>query len=519
MPQPEPAIALRGITKRFGPVWANQGIDLEITDGEVHALVGENGAGKSTLMKILAGLYLPDEGEILVRGRRRRIDGPRRAIGLGIGMVHQHFMLVGRFTVTENIILGAEPRRDRLLVDYRAAAARVRELCRQSGFDLDPGARVLDLSVGQQQRVEILKVLYRGADILVLDEPTAVLAPQEVRELLANLRALRDQGKTIIFIAHKLDEVLAVADRVTVLRRGRVVGTVAAADTTPERLAELMVGRHVLAVRRRGERVQGEPCLVVRGLGVPGLGGRRALEDVSFSVRAGEIYGVAGVEGNGQAELVEALVGLRPAATGAISIGGQTVQAPARPGAPRARFSVRRTRSLGVAYIPSDRHRQGLVLAMRAWENLILGRHRRKEYRRGPFFWSRMILPLAQAAVREFDVRLASLRDPAGSLSGGNQQKLILARELGSGPRVVVAAQPTRGLDVGATEFVENKLLEARAAGQAVLLVSADLDQLLALADRIGVLRAGRLVAEFTADASTREEIGQWMLGGGDRGR
>ena len=499
-------LELREVTKRFPGVVANDHISLEIDRGEIRALVGENGAGKSTLMKVLSGLYQPDAGEIRLDGRRVVIDSPRRAIELGIGMVHQHFMLIPRFTVLENIVLGSEPARGGVLRE-REARRVVGELCRRYEFALDLGARVEDLSVGAQQRVEILKVLYRGAEILILDEPTAVLAPQEVRELFVNLRHLRDQGKTIIFISHKLDEVLEIADRISVLRRGALVGTVRREETDRAALARMMVGRPVLLELEKGPYRPGEDRLVVEDLTVPGPGGRPAVRRVSLRVRAGEIYGIAGIEGNGQSELVEALSGLRRASAGRILIGG----------VPVTEGRVRRIRELGLAHVPEDRQRRGLILAMTVWENGVLGLHRSPSFARRGWLQVGAIKKHAQSLVREFDIRLPGLDIPVRNVSGGNQQKLVLARELGREPTVIVASQPTRGLDIGATEFVRQQLLRARDRGRAVLLVSADLEEVLSLSDRVGVMYGGELVAEFRPDEVTPEEIGHYMLGGRSR--
>lgn len=518
-------LELREVTKRFPGVVANDRISLEIDRGEIRALVGENGAGKSTLMKVLSGLYQPDAGEIRLDGRRVVIDSPRRAIELGIGMVHQHFMLIPRFTVLENIVLGSEPARGGLLRE-REARRIVGELCQKYEFTLDLGARVEDLSVGAQQRVEILKVLYRGAEILILDEPTAVLAPQEVRELFVNLRHLRDQGKTIIFISHKLDEVLEIADRISVLRRGVLVGTVRREETERAALARMMVGRPVLLELEKGPYRPGEDRLVVEDLTVPGPGGRPAVRRVSLRVRAGEIYGIAGIEGNGQSELVEALSGLRRASAGCILIGGVSVteatmrrmrpvtEGRVRRARPVAEGRVRRLRQLGLAHIPEDRQRRGLILAMTVWENGVLGLHRSPSFARRGWLQVRPIKKHAQSLVREFDIRLPGLDIPVRNVSGGNQQKLILARELGREPTLIVASQPTRGLDIGATEFVRQQLLRARDRGRAVLLVSADLEEVLSLSDRVGVMYGGELVAEFRPGEVTPEEIGHYMLGG-----
>ena len=504
----ETVLELRGITKRFPGVLANSRISLEVRRGEIHAIVGENGAGKSTLMKIVTGLYPPDEGQIIYRGRPVSFRSPRQAIAAGIGIVHQHFMLVADFTVTENVILGAEPGRHGL-IDPKDAHRRVAELCQRYGLKLDPGARVEDISVGEQQRVEILKVLYRGADLIILDEPTAVLVPQEVEELFEHLRTLKSQGKTVIFISHKLDEVLRISDRITVLRRGRVVGTMPASGVTREKLAEMMVGRPVLFDLKRKEAAPGEPVLSVRGLGVTAAGGRAALSDVSFDVRAGEIYGIAGVEGNGQTELAEAIIGLLRVTSGSIHLMGKDI----------TNLPPDKVRPLGLAYIPEDRHRQGLVLPMTVWENAVLGSHRSPEFARGSRLLFKNIYRAVDEGVRRFDVRLASIMSPVQNLSGGNQQKLILAREFRGDPKFILAAQPTRGLDIGATEFVRQQLLDARDAGAAVLLISADLEEVLSVADRIGVIYNGRIQAEFTRDEADARELGLYMTGAKGGGR
>ena len=495
-------IELAGITKRFPGVLANSRISLQVAPGEIHALVGENGAGKSTLMKILYGLYQPDEGSIAVRGTRVTLDSPRHAIVLGIGMVHQHFMLIPRFTVTENVILGSEPARaGRIEMD--AARTRVRALCDQYGLALDPDAEVGTLSVGEQQRVEIVKVLYRGAEVLILDEPTAVLTPHEVDDLFANLRRMRDEGKTIVFISHILEEVLAIADQITVLRRGQVVGTLPARGATKAQIAEMMVGRPVLMDLSVPVVEPGPVRLRLEDAVVAGARGRPAVRGVSLAVRGGEIYGIAGVEGNGQSELVEALVGLRPLASGRLIIADQEM----------TRAGPYGIRLLGVACIPEDRHLRGLVLAMEVWENLILGHHTRPIFGRGLFLDRAAIERYAQERVVRFDVRTPSLDTPALALSGGNQQKLVVAREFAFEPMVLIAAQPTRGLDIGATEFVRRQILEAKGGGLAVILVSAMLEEVLSLADRVGVIHAGRLVAEIPRGGATPREIGLYMTG------
>ncbi|HET6946515.1 MAG TPA: ABC transporter ATP-binding protein [bacterium] len=495
-------IELQAITKRFPGVTANDHVDLAVRTGEIHAIVGENGAGKSTLMRVLYGLYQPDAGTIRVRGEPVAIESPRRALEFGIGMVHQHFMLIPVFTVAENIILGSEPSGALGSLRLREAETRVAELCTQYGFVLNPATRVDTLSVGEQQRVEIIKVLYRGAELLILDEPTAVLVPQEVDELFANLRRLREQGKTIIFISHKLDEVLQISDRITVLRRGRVMGTVDAAGTSKARLAEMMVGRPVFLELDHPPVAPGAVRLEAERLWVE-AGRRQAVRGVALAVRAGEIYGIAGVEGNGQTELVEALVGLRPIRSGRLRIEGRDV----------THARARAIRLMGVAHIPEDRHRRGLALPLSVWENIILGHHYRDAFVNGPLLDRQAIDAFVRARVRDYDIRVADVDAPALALSGGNQQKVIVAREFSFEPKVLVAAQPTRGLDIGATEFVQRQLLEARAKGMAVLLVSATLEEVLSLADRIGVMYGGELVAEVGRGEAGAAELGLYMTG------
>ncbi|MEO8424557.1 MAG: ABC transporter ATP-binding protein [Actinomycetota bacterium] len=491
-----PIVVLEHITKRFPGVLANDDVSLELRPSEVHALIGENGAGKSTLMRVLYGMYPADGGRIVVQGKDVKIASPRDAIALGIGMVHQHFVLVDPFTVTENIILGNE---GGAVLDRAGAGQRVQELANSYGFHVDPEAIVENLSVGEEQRVEILKALYRGIEILILDEPTAVLTPGETQDLFQNLRNLRDAGKTIVFISHKLDEVLQIADRITVLRRGSVVGETTPAQTTKAKLAEMMVGRPVLFRLEKPEVEIGEPILHVEG-----LEGSEKLHGLSFEVHAGEILGVAGVEGNGQRELAETLIGLRTPETGKILLDGTEI----------AGWSVQDIRNAGVAYIPQDRHEQGLVLDMTIWENVVLGRHDDAEFssRFGVMF-IRRIKDLADRLVKLFDVRTRSIDVAVSTLSGGNQQKLILARELETDPKLMIAAQPTRGLDVGAIEFVWSQILEQKEAGRAVLLISAELDEIYALSDRIVTLYEGRITGEYPPDAAP-EDVGVGMLGG-----
>ena len=496
------AVKLKEITKRFPGVLANDSIDLEVAAGEIHAIVGENGAGKSTLMKILAGLYQPDAGEISIFDRAQMINSPARAIELKIGMVHQHFMLIPRFTVLDNIMLGAE-RRQGIMLDSRLARQEVTALCRQYNFSLELDKPVGEISVGQSQRVEILKVLYRGADILVLDEPTAVLAPQEVKELFHNLRRLKEAGKTIIFISHKLDEVLDIADRVTVLRKGRVVGTAAADSVSKSDLAQMMVGRPVVQTIEKPEVSIGDIVLSIQELTVQEAEGKAVLNELSLEVYGGEIYGVAGIEGNGQKELAETVIGLQQPTAGHIMVSGNNING----------LSVAEIRNLGVAYISEDRHRQGLILPMKVWENMILGLQRRRFYRR-PGLEIKAAQEFAREKVKEYSISLSSVQQQVENLSGGNQQKVVLARELAAQPTVIVAAQPTRGLDIGAAEFVHRQLLAKRASGCAVLFISADLDEVLSLSDRVGVIYNGRIVAEFRPQEVTAQELGVYMLGG-----
>jgi ABC-type uncharacterized transport system ATPase subunit len=488
-----PLVVLEGVTKRFPGVVANDDVSLELRSGEIHALVGENGAGKSTLMRVLYGIYPADGGRILVHGNELKLSSPRVAIANGIGMVHQHFVLVDPFTVTENIILGDEGGRR---LDLAAANERISALAESFGFSVDPSATVEDLSVGEEQRVEILKALYRGVEILILDEPTAVLTPQETRELFGNLLRLRESGKTIVFISHKLDEVLEIADRITVLRRGKVVGETTPAQTSKEELAEMMVGRPVLFRLDKPTVELGEAILQVQGL----TGGR--LHGIDLEVRAGEIVGVAGVEGNGQRELAEALVGLTPPVEGRVLLEGKDI----------AGWSVDQVRDSGVAFIPEDRHEQGLVLAMSLWENAVLGRQDDARFSGRLVLLISKIKDLAADLIQRFDVRARNINVNAGTLSGGNQQKLILARELETDPKLLVAAQPTRGLDVGAIEFVWKQILEQKAQGRAVLLISAELDEIYALSDRIVTLYEGRITGEFSPDAAP-EAIGVGMTG------
>jgi simple sugar transport system ATP-binding protein len=498
-----PLLELRGITKRFPGVLANDKVNFDLRSGEVHALLGENGAGKSTLMNILYGLYTPDEGEILLRGQPIQLGSTKAAIEHGIGMVHQHFMLIPVMTVAENIVLATEPRRAGVLLDYDTARKRVRELSERYGLLVDPDARVDRITVGQQQRVEILKALYRGAEILILDEPTAVLTPQEAKELFEILESLRSQGKSIIFITHKLNEVLEVADRITTLRRGVVVDTIPAAGATEESLARMMVGREVLL---RVDKTTGhptEPLLQVEDLTVIDDRGLEAVRGVSFNVRGGEILGLAGVDANGQSELIDAIAGLRPVKAGRIVVDGHDL----------THAKAKQALDAGIGHIPEDRHRRGLVLPFTLTENLALHSYRRPPNSRRGFLNLRAMTERARRLLQEFDVRGGTPTTPAAALSGGNQQKVVLAREIDGDPKVLIAAQPTRGLDVGAIEFVHGRLLEQRDAGRAVFLVSLELEEILSLSDRILVIYEGRIAGEFPPTA-TEEELGFAMTGG-----
>jgi general nucleoside transport system ATP-binding protein len=501
----ELALELRGITKRYGALTACDTIDFELRRGEIHALLGENGAGKSTLMNVVYGMTPAEEGQILVGGSEIRPKGPRDAMRAGIGMVFQHFMLIPVMTVAENFVLGAEPRRGGGLLDEKAAVARVRELSERYGLAVDPHARVADITVGQQQRVEILRALDRGARVLVLDEPTAVLTAQETRELFKVLRTLREQGASIVFISHKLKELLEISDRVTVLRRGKRVGTVQTAEVDEAGLATLMVGREVLLrVDKQAHAPKAEGGLEVRDLVVTDDRGLPAVDGASLTVRGGEIVAVAGVDGNGQSELIEAITGLRPVAGGTISVAGRDITG----------STAREMLDAGVAHIAEDRQRRGLVLDFSLAENLAL-----REYRREARFGllsPKRIAARARKLLGEYDVRGGEPATLARSLSGGNQQKVVIAREIDGNPEVLVAAQPTRGLDVGAIEFVHRRLVAERDAGRAVLLVSLELEEILSLADRILVMFEGRIVDELPPTV-TEEEIGLRMTGGGAR--
>ncbi|WP_432834985.1 ABC transporter ATP-binding protein [Dactylosporangium sp. CA-092794] len=493
-----PAVELKGITKRFPGVVANSDVNLTVRKGTIHAIVGENGAGKSTLMKILYGMQPPDEGEIVIDGKPVRFSSPQGAIEAGIGMVHQHFMLADNFTVTENVVLGAEKLHG---IGARAKAA-IQEISQRYGLGVRPDELVENLGVGDRQRVEILKVLYRGARILILDEPTAVLVPQEVDELFGNLRELIREGLTVLFISHKLDEVRAVADDITVIRRGTTVASVKPAEVTARQLATLMVGSELPSPEARESTVTDEPALVVRNLTVLGAEGRPVVDSATFTIHRGEVVGIAGVEGNGQAELAEAILGMRPA-TGTILLGDEDVSA----------WPTRRRREAGIGYVPEDRHRQGLLLDAPLWENRILGHQTEAPNARGFLIDVRGARRDTQRIVEEYDVRTPGIDVAALALSGGNQQKLIVGREMSHTPKVLIAAHPTRGVDVGAQAAIWDHIRNARIAGMGVLLISADLDELIGLSDALKVIYGGRLVADADPATVTPEQLGVAMTG------
>ena len=494
----------RQLTKRYGPVIANRDVSFAVRPGEIVALLGENGAGKSTLMNVLYGMTVPDAGELAIDGKVVRLRSPRDALARGIGMVHQHFMLVPPFTVAENVALGNEPSR-RGAIDIATVEARVASLASRFGMDVDPRAIVRDLSVGQQQRVEIVKALDRGARVLILDEPTAVLTPQEAEGLFRVLRGLAADGTAIVFISHKLGEVLSLAHRIVVMRRGAVVGEVLPEDATAESLAAMMVGREVMLRVDKSPSTPNEDRIVVRDLRVAGDHGGVAVDGVSFAVRAGEIVGIAGVQGNGQTELVEAISGLRPTAGGTLSLVGVEAHG----------LDVRARSMAGLAHVPEDRQRHGLVLPFSVADNLVLNRYHLPPLAQRGVRQARAIVAVARDLVARFDIRTPSPEVPVQALSGGNKQKVIIARELSHGLRALVAAQPTRGVDVGSIEFIHRSLVDARDAGAAVLVVSAELDELLSIADRILVMYRGRIVGEVPGSEATREGIGLFMAGGG----
>ena len=498
-----PVLELRGISKSFPGVIANDQINLTLEQGEIHALLGENGAGKTTLMNILYGLYKPDQGTILIKDEQVEIHSPNDAIQRGIGMVHQHFMLVPVMTVTENVMLGIEPTKNRIFLDRDKVAERIREISEQYGLGVDPQAYIKDLPVGIQQRVEIIKVLYREADVLIMDEPTAVLTPQEVEGLFTILRSLVEKGKSLIFITHKLKEVMALADRITVLRGGRVVGSVRPKDASLEKLAAMMVGREVaLVVKKKAPKV-GKTVLEVKDLYVRDERKNMAVRGVSFDVRAGEILGIAGVQGNGQTELVYALTGLAPMDAGEIRILGQTVK----------KSSPRNILERGVAHIPEDRQKHGLVLPFPLYDNLMLCSYYLPPFAKGVVLQQKVILENADKLIEQFDVRTPNAIVPASALSGGNQQKVIVAREFSRPIQLLIASQPTRGLDVGSIEYIHGRIVKKRSEGTAVVVVSSELDEIIALSDRIAVLFKGQVVAIVPAGKVSKEALGLLMAG------
>jgi len=499
----EPILELKGITKSFPGVLANDNINLTLNKGEIHALLGENGAGKSTLMNVLYGLYEPDQGEIFVKGQKIDVSSPRDAIAQGIGMVHQHFMLVPVFTVTENVMLGDETIRAGVLLDRKTPADRIREISDEFSLEVDPNSYIRDLPVGVQQRVEIIKLLYREADILILDEPTAVLTPQEVDELFTIMRSLVDSGKSIIFITHKLREVLSFADRITVIRGGKVVGTTTPQEADQNQLAAMMVGRDVsLEVDKEPAEVR-DVVLKAENLVVLDDLNNTVVKGVSFEVRGGEILGIAGVQGNGQTELVKAITGLSHPISGNLTLLDQDI----------TRASPREITEIGSAHIPEDRQQDGLVLTATISDNLVLNTYYLEPFAEGVILQEDKVLENAEEIIENFDVRTPSPLIPVGSLSGGNQQKVIVGREFSRSIKFLVAAQPTRGLDVGSIEYIHHRLLEKRADGVAILLVSTELEEIMELSDRIAVMFAGEIIAVIDAEGATKEQIGLLMAG------
>lgn len=498
----EKAVELIQIVKQFPGVLANDHIDLTVLKGEIHSIVGENGAGKTTLMNQLYGLLKPDSGEIRIFGQKVNFKGPRDAIAKGIGMVHQHFMLVNNLTVAENVVLGSETTRG-IIFDLKEAQRKVEQLSKSYGLQVDPTAKIEDLPVGMQQRVEIIKTLYRGAEILILDEPTAVLTPQETQELFSILRKLKETGKTIIFISHKLNEVMDISDRITVMRQGKVTGVLNKNETNVKEIARLMVGREIVFTVQKPQARASDVVLRVENLWVKDYRKLDAVKGVSFEVKKGEIYGIAGVAGNGQSELVEALTGLRKPEKGKVFLLGEDVT-----GKP-----VKELRERGMTHIPEDRHKYGLILQYPAYYNMILGRHYVTPFARGDFLDQKKIQEFTAQVFSQFDVRPNNIKMLGMNFSGGNQQKLVVAREMSAKPKLIVVSQPTRGLDVGATEFIHKALIELRDTGVAVLLISMELDEIMSLSDRIAVMYNGQIMGEVDPQQTTVEEIGLMMAG------
>jgi general nucleoside transport system ATP-binding protein len=501
----EPAIELKGISKAFGPVQANKDIAIKVMPGTIHGIIGENGAGKSTLMSILFGFYKADKGEIFIHGKKTQIPDSQAAISAGIGMVFQHFKLVENFTVLENVILGAE---DGGLLRPSLAKARktLKELEDEYELHVDPDALIQDIGVGRQQRVEILKALYRKADILILDEPTGVLTPAEADQLFRILNRLREEGKTIILITHKLREIMEITDTVSVMRRGEMTATVKTSETSPGQLAELMVGRKVLLRVNKKPAQPKEIVLDVQNLKVTDSKGVQRLKDISLNVRAGEILGIAGVSGNGQSELLQVLGGMRNG-TGRVLVNGQEIDL-------TGRFSDGQSRrARGIAHVPEDRQREGLIMEFTAWENTIFGYHRDPEFQRGPFMDQGKIIADAEGKIERFDVRPPNAKLTAKNFSGGNQQKLVLAREIERNPDLLLVGQPTRGVDIGAIEFIHQRIIELRDAGKAILLVSVELEEILSLSDRIAVMFDGQIMGERLPSETDEKELGMLMAG------
>lgn len=500
--QIETVVEMRNITKRFPGIVANDNINLKVKKGEIHALLGENGAGKSTLMNVLFGLYQPEEGEIYIHEKKVKITSPNIANDLGIGMVHQHFMLVEPFTVTENIILGTEPKKG-ANIDYTNAVKKVREISEKYGLKVDPTAKISDISVGMQQRVEILKTLYRGADILIFDEPTAVLTPQEIKELIDIMGNLVKEGKSIILITHKLKEIMAICDTVTIIRRGKTIDTLKVSETNPDDLAEKMVGREVSFGVEKSEPKIRETILTVEDVVAKNNRGITMLDHISFEVRSGEILGIAGVDGNGQSELIEVLSGLKKATSGDVKIKGKSI----------INNNPRKIAESGVGHIPEDRHKHGLVLNFSVSENMVLKSYYKKAFNKGGFLDFGKIRSYAKKLIEEFDVRTPSESTLARALSGGNQQKAIIAREVDLDPEVLIAAQPTRGLDVGAIEFIHKRLVDQRDKGKAVLLISLELEEILSVSDRIAIIYEGKIVGVVDPKETNEQELGLLMSG------
>ena len=502
----EYVIEMNNITKVFPGIVANDNITLQVKQGEIHALLGENGAGKSTLMNVLFGLYEPEQGEIKMKGKPVKITSPNIANDLGIGMVHQHFMLVHNFTVTENIILGNEPKKKgKIAIDE--AAQKIKELSEQYGLAVDPYAKIEDISVGMQQRVEILKTLYRGAEILIFDEPTAVLTPQEIHELIQIMKMLVQEGKSIILITHKLKEIMEVCDRCTVIRKGKGIGTVDVANTDEHKLAELMVGRQVNFKTEKSDAQPKEEVLSIANLVVHDTRQLPAVKGLDLTVRAGEIVGIAGIDGNGQSELIEAITGLRKVESGSIAIKGKEI----------TNWPVRRITEEGVGHIPEDRHKHGLVLDFSVRDNIVLQTYYKNPFSNKGILNFSKITEKAKELIQQFDVRTPSEHTAARALSGGNQQKAIIAREVDRNPDLLIAAQPTRGLDVGAIEFIHKKLIEQRDKGKAVLLLSLELDEILNVSDRIAVIYEGKIVAVVDAKETNEQQLGLLMAGGAEK--